>query len=176
MVGPCKIIDSCSSPSSRSLTWEIPQDSPLLFDVHAQQLRDTESKWYGKGRVSWAIKPGPLLLQISSLCYCFHRLVKDRLKTTCFLPPPPNRKVFQNRTLLKISKSSLRIFLVSLCSLVLVTTFSFSLITSSSSSDIYLTNMFIENKLSLLSGFLWLGWPTHNFSPNLDSLVWGTCI
>lgn len=48
MVGPWKIMGSCSSPSSRSLTWEIPQDSPLLFDVCAQRLKDTESKGCGK--------------------------------------------------------------------------------------------------------------------------------
>ncbi|PKU43852.1 hypothetical protein llap_5848 [Limosa lapponica baueri] len=38
-------------------------------------------------------------------------LVKDQLKTTYFPPPAPNRKLFRNRTLLKISKSSLRTFL-----------------------------------------------------------------
>lgn len=47
-VGPWKIMGSCSSPSPRSPTWEIPQDSPLLFDVCAQWLRDTESKGHGK--------------------------------------------------------------------------------------------------------------------------------
>lgn len=50
MVGPWKIMGSCPSPSSRSLTREIPQDSPLWFDVCAQRLGDTESK--GRGKVS----------------------------------------------------------------------------------------------------------------------------
>lgn len=92
------------------------------------------------------------------------------LFSPCFPPPAPKRKLFQNWNLLKIIKSTLRTFLVSLCSLILVTTFSFSLITSSSSSDIYLTNTFTENKLSFLSGFLWLDWPAHTFlvsAPNL---------